>query len=835
MSNQIYHNKWHGFNHHTQPTAGFPDSSTDPIASYDYPFKSIFYNFIQGSGLTVKNITITSTGSGYTTTPKLQLSSRSITGKVYKQGTFKANLNTKSKTITSVDVLDGGNYTGSVFMAIIPDAGDFIYKQAVLFLSAGIYTIGSDSLGWATCSSLTETYSGDWNRWRSVETNVTTYSGFWQLGFQGYTTLKANSGYYNDVYTITKNVSSELAYDGGGGTGWHIALSSTTHKLNTSAINIRQKAAVPVQLTENSNRTITWITTAQTVYFNVTGNYTLTANDVFEAKKGGKYTMWLAVDKCPESNSNIIFNPSKYIISVKDATTVKQTNTNVLVLSARHITRIDFVYDGVKMLGRATDYFIDLPTKFDTYYKGTGITFYDSSFRKRNPIQVNNIPFDIVEPSFYMTKGIGTLIDKRFFTVTPVTSSLYIAGTGIKMRFLGASQQYFSFNLYGAEWPSELYLTKYPAVTSSFDRVVGLSGGSWLNPVYGSNLIVTPVSGDVPPSIIPKFPSPQYTLGNSNLIALRQCLSSYKIEIYSGKDRYIDNLVLNGASIRKVPIKYNNQYQPFNFLNEETASLEFTRIQEDQEIEVYYNQQPHITVGNIILWFNSMDDTLFKPYTVAVDEWRSNTSSTSYKLVQTNASFRPALTTSGSLRGVYLKNNDYLTLNTPLTSLSSTNDKLFSVPFSTVSVLEFDSLPTGPTYIWWLGPSSNRGYGLIARGNKLYTRVGTRPGELVDNATLEVGKKYVITTVYDGSKERILVDNRSALKTTKRGVLYREDQNSELSDFNFIVGKNPDSSNGYTDLKLYEFLMFKKALTIPEINRVNLFLIEKINGYKYTI
>ena len=53
---------------------------------------------------------------------------------------------------------------------------------------------------------------------------------------------------------------------------------------------------------------------------------------------------------------------------------------------------------------------------------------------------------------------------------------------------------------------------------------------------------------------------------------------------------------------------------------------------------------------------------------------------------------------------------------------------------------------------------------------------------------------------------------------------------SYVKDYKLIFGKNPNTATGYSDLKLYEFLMFKKALTVEEINRLNQFYIEKINS-----
>ena len=44
MPTFAFHNNYHRSNHHTVHLSGFPESSSDPIASLDYPFLGIFYN-----------------------------------------------------------------------------------------------------------------------------------------------------------------------------------------------------------------------------------------------------------------------------------------------------------------------------------------------------------------------------------------------------------------------------------------------------------------------------------------------------------------------------------------------------------------------------------------------------------------------------------------------------------------------------------------------------------------------------------------------------------------------------------------------------------------------
>ena len=53
MSNR-FHNKFHRQNHHSISIAGYPDSSLDPIASYEQPFQGEFYS--QGNIITTENL-----------------------------------------------------------------------------------------------------------------------------------------------------------------------------------------------------------------------------------------------------------------------------------------------------------------------------------------------------------------------------------------------------------------------------------------------------------------------------------------------------------------------------------------------------------------------------------------------------------------------------------------------------------------------------------------------------------------------------------------------------------------------------------------------------------
>ena len=84
MSSSIYHPKWHSRSHHTNPTAGFPDSALDPIGNQSSPFQGNLYvagtlsaqGIILTGGLSAQTITQSTiyaqvlSAGGYATTIK---------------------------------------------------------------------------------------------------------------------------------------------------------------------------------------------------------------------------------------------------------------------------------------------------------------------------------------------------------------------------------------------------------------------------------------------------------------------------------------------------------------------------------------------------------------------------------------------------------------------------------------------------------------------------------------------------------------------------------------------------------------------------------------------
>jgi hypothetical protein len=843
MSNAIFHNKWHGFNHYTVPIEGFPDSATDPIASKEYPFKGIFYNSILGNfGNRFKEITVLFPGSGYKTTPTLSAITTTTSSIISSNPIFNVILNTKQTTVSAVQILYGGAFSGSISLVIIPSENDLITSTAFVSGIQEKISLDSDSYNWWFCYSLTYSNSADWCLYQTTFSTTTSLSDNWNLGYGGYTTLLANSAKYESVYTTSISLSPSYVYDFSGGKGWHIALSATTLKLNISGVNIAQKVATPVKIYENSDKTLTWNTSAQTVYVGITGNYTLTASDVIGAKKGGKYTFWAYIDNCPEEYSNLIFATSAYNISVKTLDGNYISNNEILALSANTVTRIDFVYDGDKMLGRATTYNSNLPTLDDLYFMGAGLRFSDpkNTNRKKNPVYISGIREE-GESKKYFSSGDGISILSSSSTFTE-TSSIYIAGSGIRMRYLGANQNYFSYILYGASWLPVSILTKFPNLTASFDRVLGtLSGnGDWRDPIYAENLLASPDRDSIPlPEFNDAFPDPPYQFSTSTFRKVAKCLSSYALEIYSGADRDIDQIYINGVNTIIKPIVVNGMYQTYNFNNERTCSLYFERVQQDYDIEVYFNTQIPRRLPKNLLYYTSMCDNLIETdYNSNLMTWKSN-SVDNYSLIQLNESYAPTLSTERALRSVVLQSDKYLTSNTPLTSLSSTNNNFMFSDFTTFTV--FRTLNFSNTAVlWWLGEfsndGSNKGYGLVLSGNRLAATSDFKNrlqsiSNKTDSTILSANTLYVVCNRYGRvgnlQKQTIFVNNSPSIYQK-----YFYGLTSPAENFDLIFGKDPRGDFGYSNIKLYDFYLYKKQFTNGEIIRMNSFLLEKFKSYR---
>lgn len=900
MSNQPFHNKWHGFNHHTVPTVGFPDSATDPIASKEFPYLGFFYNDIPSDvEKAITSVTITTPGSGYTTAPTVVVipaENASITDPPL----FGVDFNRNTKILTGVSILNGGGFTGNVTLSVVAGNGNTIQSEGKLSFTTKPYSRYSNSSLWEHCYTFTQTYSSDWWLYPSVSTTTRTLSTEWNKGFTGYTVLLANSGiYYDNVYTNTISWSSSLKYTGTGETGWHIALSAATHRLNVNSVNIKQKVAIPVRLYANDNNTITWITTAQTVYINLTDNITLTAKDIFAAKKGGKYTMWIYVDKCPQSFANLFFAKNVYNIVSKDSTGGFIYKDNVVDLLADSITRIDFVYDGVKMLGRATYFKTTALTTDDVYYRGVGLKFnspqqrplsyayvnsnYPVDFNDRyfNPIlspkeqdpgdslYIGNIPtsqdrFTTKDSKITTSIILSTL---NIDTTSTPSSSLYIAGDkSIRMRFLDGNQFYFTFLLNNPSWTTLGFYDNpdSDARVYSFDRIVGNNPnvGDWTEMQYAKNLLVTPEASldsymkpfnSQPGNLYPegnilwsdRFPAVSgYELGSEKVVSFTKCFSEFRIDIFSGPDREIVDVLINENSVSKQPVYVEGVPQPFTFNNEEVCTYTFYRLQEDYFIEVFYNIAYPRTIPDIMFDFNTFKNFTFNnntkvttiPDSVRLDFLSGNVYSATV-LSNDNTNNRPNIVKSKNIRYINFTGNASLytpLLNSNLLETYSTDEETLSAfsSFTSFITLSTSGDVNSKTSIWWLGDIDNTltnksGLGVILSGGQLYDPYykefyfKVSPNTLYNISVRWDNRPVADSSLFRNSTYTIWVNGRAYVRRRSINV----DKNFENINFklNHITGGS---------YKFISFLMYEKVFSTTDMLRMHNYIAGRYNFYK---
>lgn len=887
MSNQPFHNKWHGFNHFTLPLSDYPDSATDPIAGINHPFLGIFHNNIPSvDENTIKQIYIEAGGINYQNPVTVSYSPADGQSIIVEEPIINFNIDTSTRTISSADVIYGGRFVGKIAIIINANPLDPGVVSATFTLTAVPFTLTSNSNYWAYNYNLTRTYSADWSLFPSVCTNATSLCSNWWSGYLGYTTLQDNSAYYESYFTTTSSLSNEKNYTGKGGDGWHIALSSITWKTNVSAVNTHQKVALPYQLVESTARTYTWNTTAQTAYINLTGDYTAAVDSVLNQSKGGKYTLWVFIDKCPGDTTQLVFNPSVFNLKVKtDTVEYDADSTNAISLSRNTISKIDFVFDGQKMLGRSTFYFLDAKTTDDIYYQGTGITMRDGVTRRQRASVFVNGPGNVTtdryitvanrqlksgqgwRPSYTLDTDNITPVSRNrstlqrfssagmyisFVEIDPV-SSLYVSGSGITIKLLESNMYYFNFQIFGSNWQTSATINNFAYLSASFDRIVGaLSGSSnWQDPQYADNLIVSPMRSSAPSQINGALPVEKYTLATSNILPVSACTRYYYLSVISGKDKIIDNISVNKTIITKSPIVFNNRPQQYNFLNEETTSLVFEKIQNDTDIVVNFKFQPGRFLKNNYFWLNPGDNTLIRN-TILPDpintvrhlagRFYSNTPNnvTQYVIAPfvgneiVNPSTAPQLVLSGSHRFLRFTPSRTATSSFGLTALSGNT---FFNDFTVFTVFRPIARPSSNSIIWWIGDytrasnSSNMGYGLVLGNDlKIYTK-NNSANPVAITKELELNKTYILTNIISNKnnqkQEAAFLDGIPILRNT------RITGNTPLQDTKLYFNYHPqlNSGNAIGSFQLYDYYIFNRSLPAGETRRMNLFLIDKISKY----
>lgn len=701
MGNFLYHNKWHRYNHHTVSVSGFPDSAIDPIASQDFPFV--------------------------------------------------------------------GNFTTLLpFLCTGPNRFEPIMGSTWDPVS-GVW-FPQDSFSWWSYSSLTKTESGDWNLFNSVSGSIAWFNTRWTNGAVSFTFWRSNSAFINTAYLTTSGLSAEYLWPFVvenslppiSGVGWMIALSSTTWKSNIAQVDTRQKNAFAVNLGETAEidggRTLNWnVSTAQTVYLTLTGNYTLTADKVFNPVRGGKYTMWIALDYCPEPFMNVVFNADTYRIFVKKLNEPSYNSlSNIITLSANFITRIDFVFDGTRMLGKATQYRLFLPTTKDAYYSGVG------SILIPDPAEIDGT----TEPDTYFKSNTPGVVISPFSSQFTSVSARYVAGTGVVIDYFGTGTNLLRFTLRGASWLPTTLLGSNRALTASFDRVFGnLSGGGDYNfSAFSGNLFATPLEISAPQIMKDAYPSPPYRLGSNTTVEVPQCLSGLVINIVSGKDRDIRNISVDKEFVFVKPIIINNEPAPYTFNNERQTQITLNRIQKNYNIVVTFERQVPLQGDTPLLWFDIIDQTALSAVGSNVFKVESKPDNSLFALQNTVLN-RPFISVSQTARGLDFSTSyttstsSFMTLNRPLTGLANTSNPLSPVlNFTTFTVLvPLTTNPTNaqPEAAWWMGEYiQGLGYGVGVRGRRPY--VGMRTNSLTGftnvftDYTTQSGVPFLISSVVRG-------------------------------------------------------------------------------------
>lgn len=728
-----------------------------------------------------------------------------------------------------------------------------IFYTLIPYITAGdeiLYYIPSDSYLWWSTYNYTVTFSADWENWLSVKETLCADVDDYNSGQQGFLWWSSNSALLDTAYKSAFTLSAEyiwpLSTEGKfppvSGYGWHVALSSVTMRLNRQDVSIRQKNAVPVVLAETPFRTVNWnVSAAQTAYLTLTGNYTLTADKVFSAKAGGKYTMWVGLDYCPEPFMNLHFNPDVYQIQVKKLSEPDYASeNNVIQLSANNITRIDFVSDGNLMYGRATHYKVFLPTTDDIYYGGVANTL------NPNPAYVNVIPPAVGRK---IIGGDSIIIEKVADNFIPPISALYLPGSGVFINYLGTGVQYWSFNLNGATWQSDVELASYGiAITGLFDRVYGnLSGGYYENSIYAYNLYGSPNFNTAPNIIKQALPTPPYILSKQKLIEVPTCLSGFRVNVRSGRNRDVRRIIVNGSPTILNPVYLNGVPFQYNFNNERQLEYGFNRVQQSLTWQIYYQRQVPVAGTKPIFWYDLIDrlDTVLAGQTI--ERVDSKVDRNDY-LYQTAFHNKPFCEENGIFRyGIFRTNftlSAYMVASRPLTALQPTDGlALRSKNFTTFTVIApLSTTKQNHQIVWWLGDySAGTGYGLVMFDE--YIAVGTVQNvnqpytSIIATQKIERDKPILISTIVDGNEQKGTGRRHTIFYNGQRLSLGRSldragyqlsaSVNVSLSSFNLIYARHPSENRYWGNYKLFAHLIYPGAQKLSRVIAINNYLLEK--------
>jgi len=271
--NARFHNKLHRKNHHSAPTTGYPDSATDPIASYAEPFQGDFV--IQGNLI----------ASGSISSVFYTLSNISIPTPVLSTTVGFNPTNSLIVQLSGVKYAIPVTYVGSNAAPVVVTNS----LSGVTTFSNGVSVLGSlsgvDSNNWNLIFTTVEGNSANWNGGNSAFTVVNPNSAYWQATT---TVVQTNSASWQNNQSVDLYVIANSAtFDGSYNVTVYSKLSSQPYTFNTNISSIQANIAGNQALSAYSGVLAGAINTASGYASLVVGGGSNTASGRYSAILGG--------------------------------------------------------------------------------------------------------------------------------------------------------------------------------------------------------------------------------------------------------------------------------------------------------------------------------------------------------------------------------------------------------------------------------------------------------------------------------------------------------------------------------------------------------------------
>ncbi|NBO99681.1 MAG: hypothetical protein EBU90_06080 [Proteobacteria bacterium] len=274
MSNFLFHDKFHRSNHHTVSSPGYPDSATDPIASFSSPFKDIFFNYLQW---------------------------------------VVAQLEVNVVNIQTFASLPITSFSGASAVTI-----SSIFKNITA-------AVTSDSYQWYSVHNNISNLSGGYNLYLTSYTTTNSLSNNWNLGYSSYLTLNQNN---------SANIFSTFSVVSALSSSWPFL--ANTLRLHTAQESTGTKIFAGADVTFIANSAFWDLSAAQSGFCFLTGN-TVFKNVIPPAGKlkGGDYTLIIQQDGF---GSHTIDFENDYVFGSNSLTDIRARGTVVYGLPVSYAT-----------------------------------------------------------------------------------------------------------------------------------------------------------------------------------------------------------------------------------------------------------------------------------------------------------------------------------------------------------------------------------------------------------------------------------------------------------------------------------------------------------------